>query len=42
MKAEILHFSIILFEIPNSIQVGGDREEGGRQKTPTPIPVFPL
>ena len=36
MKAEILHFSIILFEIPNSIQVGGDREEGGRQKTPTP------
>ena len=32
MKAEILHFSIILFEIPNSIQVGGDGEEGGRQR----------
>ena len=36
MKAEILHFSIILFEIPNSIQVGGDGEEGGRQKSPLP------
>ena len=36
MKVEILHFSIILFEIPNSVQVGGDGEEGGRQKTPPP------
>ena len=42
MKAEILHFSIILFEIPNSIQVGEDGEEGGRQKSPPFIPVFPL
>ena len=39
MKAEILHFSIILFEIPNSIQVGGDGEEGGRQKSPPPSPL---